>query len=119
MENFSKLTFPPSDNVLIGEGNVSVRMLEVEEDHDTDTLPFPHAGADNLGETVGGLVRWAKSNIQKVGCMWETGRSSGGELFGMPIGSRGMNDPPNSNPNECGFHTTAILVYATSATFLP
>ena len=55
-------------DVLIGEGNVSVRMLEVEEDHDTDSLPFPHAGADNLGETVGGLVRWAKSNIQKVGC---------------------------------------------------
>ena len=35
-------------NVLIGEENISVMILEVGEEHEIDPLPFPHAGVDTL-----------------------------------------------------------------------
>src|SRR5450759_4947504 len=59
-------------NVLIGKDNISVMIVEVEEEHETDSLPFPHADADTLEDTIGVPCKWAKLGIQKFGSTWES-----------------------------------------------
>ena len=54
-------------SIQIGIGNISLRIIKVYEGHHNDPLPFPHAGADTLSESIGGLVRWPKSDVCKVG----------------------------------------------------
>ena len=53
-------------SVLIGDGNISVRILEVEEAYKAKALPFPHAGAESLGDSIGIPCKWAVSDVQKV-----------------------------------------------------
>jgi len=43
----------------------------VEEGHENDPLPFPHARADTLAESIGVPVRWAKRQVHKVGWIEE------------------------------------------------
>ena len=50
-------------NVLIGKDNISVIIVEVEEEHETDFLPFPHTGADTLEDTIGVPCKWAKIDV--------------------------------------------------------
>ena len=72
-------------SVPIGEDNISVRILEVEDDHMIDTLPFPHGGADNLHETIGIPCKWPKSDVQKVGQFFKTSTTMDEESCGMNI----------------------------------
>src|SRR5450759_1066583 len=76
-------------NILIGEENISVRIIEVEEEHEIDSLPFFHAGAHTLEETIGVPCRWAKLDIRKVEGMGASGRVMDEEFEGTDATTKG------------------------------
>src|SRR5450759_4473895 len=76
-------------NILIGEENISVRIIEVDEEHETDSLPFFHARAHTLEVTIGVPCRCAKLNIPKVEGTGASGRVMDEEFEGTDATTKG------------------------------